>query len=278
MFDLAERAPQVYYELGIALTLGTPLLLLAPADAEIPFDVAQNVNRYPPECDLDGLLGEQLDVAFYGSQVRGSRASGLAATLAYAERLAAEHDNVLLGVVLESLRRADSDPVRFGDALESVNSYLGHAKLEIVLPCWPGGYPNPAAPSWFAVMPFRAERETAYEAMRDAAIAAGITPVRGDTAGGQEIIESIWQELCRATHVTVDLSGFNLNVCLELGIAHTLGRPVLLVGEKGTSQRLAEALPTVAKWRCHTYDAAPGSQASFRTVVQGFFQNSAPRR
>ena len=47
-FDLADGAPQVYYELGIALTLGTQLLLLAPDDCDIPFDIAQNVNHLLP--------------------------------------------------------------------------------------------------------------------------------------------------------------------------------------------------------------------------------------
>ena len=272
VFDLDEAVPQVYYELGIALTLGTQLLLLAPEDAEIPFDIAQTVNTYRRDADVYELLAQQLDAACYGLQARGGKTSGLKATLAYAERLAgADHANALLGVALKSLRSAGDDPVKFNDALKLFNTYLGHHEHEVLLPRWPGSYPDPAAPRWFAVMPFRGEREPAYDVMREIAKRAGVEPVRGDTADGQEIIESIWQEICRATRVTVDLSGFNLNVCLELGTAHTLGRPVLLVGEKGTAQRMAAALPSVAKWRCHTYEANPRSRPEFQATLQKFF-------
>jgi hypothetical protein len=276
VFDLAERVPQVYYELGIALTLGTQLLLLAPEDIDIPFDIAQNINTYPKGSNVDELLAQQLDVACYGLQARGGKSSGLKATLVYAERLAAtDHANALLGVALKSLRSAGDDPVKFNDALKLFNTYLGRDEHEVLLPRWPGSYPDPAAPRWFAVMPFRDEREPAYDVMREAAKRAGIEPVRGDTAEGQEIIESIWQEICRASRVTVDLSGFNLNVCLELGIAHTLGRPVLLVGEEGTAQRMAAALPNVAKWRCHTYEADRRSRPEFQTTLQKFFARPA---
>ena len=85
MFDLADGAPQIYYELGIALTLGTQLLLLAPDDCDIPFDIAQNVNTYRRGSDIDEMLAQQLDVACYGLQARGGKTSGLRATLAYAE-------------------------------------------------------------------------------------------------------------------------------------------------------------------------------------------------
>ena len=269
-------APQVYYELGIALTLGTQLLLLAPEDIDIPFDIAQNINTYPKGGNVEELLAQQLDVTCYGLQARGGKSSGLKATLVYAERLAAaDHANALLGVALKSLRSAGDDPVKFNDALKLFNTYLGRDEHEVLLPRWPGSYPDPAAPRWFAVMPFRDEREPAYEVMREAAKRAGIEPVRGDTAEGQEIIESIWQEICRASRVTIDLSGFNFNVCLELGIAHTLGRPVLLVGEKGTAQRMAKALPSVAKWRCHTYEADPRSRPEFSATLQKFFAQPA---
>jgi hypothetical protein len=276
VFDFAAGSPQVYYELGIALTLGTQLLLIAPGDVDIPFDIAQNVKTYRRGSDVYEQLARQLDLAFYGLQARGGKASTLAATFAYAERIAAaEQSNPLLGVALKSLHGAGDDPVRFSDALNTFNTVLGRDAQEIMFPRWPGSYPDPSEPRWFAVMPFRNEREPVYQLMRETATRAGIEPVRGDTAEGQEIIESIWQEICRATHVTVDLSGFNLNVCLELGIAHTLGRSVLLVGEKGTSQRLAASLPSIAKRRCHTYEADPHARPEFQATVRKYFTRAA---
>ncbi|MNC90116.1 hypothetical protein D3C83_61720 [compost metagenome] len=93
--------------------------------------------------------------------------------------------------------------------------------------------------------------------------------MRGDVAEGQQIIASIWEAICRATHVTIDLSGFNPNVCLEMGMAHALGRPTLLLGRHGTERQLASRLPGVAKWRCHTYGAGRPS-AQFKTAVSRF--------
>jgi hypothetical protein len=103
-------------------------------------------------------------------------------------------------------------------------------------------------------------------------LSSGLEPVRGDRALGQEIIASIWDELCRATHVTVDLTGFNPNVCLEAGIAHALGRPTLLIGEAGTARQLGAELPGLAKWRCHEYGTGLGRP--FNTAVDRFFTAS----
>ena len=58
-------------------------------------------------------------------QARGGKTSGLKATLAYAERLAAaDRGNALLGVAPKSLHSAGDDPVKFNDALKLFNTYL----------------------------------------------------------------------------------------------------------------------------------------------------------
>ncbi len=272
MFDLADAQPQVYYELGIALTIGAQILLIAADVTEVPFDIAQNVSRYSPGDALRPWLADELQAAIYGLQVKGGRASSLAATLDYAERLAAsESDNALLGVALKVMRGAGDDPIKFRNALTTFNSYLGEREHELLQTRWPGLYPNPSAPRSFAVMPFRTEREAAYEVIDATARDAGVEPVRGDQSEGQEIIESIWQEICRATHVTVDLSGFNLNVCLELGMADALGRPTLLIGELWTERKLGAVLPGVAKRRCQTYAPDPHSSPLFAAAVKKFF-------
>ena len=71
------------------------------------------------------------------------------------------------------------------------------------------------------------------------------------------VIRSIWEEINRATHVLVDLTGFNANVALELGIAHTIGRPDLTVGQGNTVKRL---FPTIAKRRFYPYKSAQSSE------------------
>ena len=269
LFDLSDGSPQVYYELGIALALGTQLLLMAADGVDILFDVAQQVSRYPPKAVSPAWLIQELDGALYALHVRGAKTSSLAATLDYAKQLAAaDPDNGILRAALKALDSAGNDPLKFANALGSLNTFLGPAEHEILLPRWPGSYPEAAKPRCFSVMPFRAECEVAHAAMAVAAATADLTMVRGDQAEGQEIIESIWNEICRATHVTVDLSGYNLNVCLELGIAHALGRNVLLIGAEGTERELQRKLPNVSKWRCHTYKRGP--QSKFLSIVNRF--------
>lgn len=270
VFDLAGGDPQVYYELGMALAAGAALLLVAPEETAIPFDVSQRVRFYPPRADMHAFLADAIDEAMYAVPERAA-GSSLAETSEYARRLAAaEPENGLLRPAVQTLARAESDPARFLDSLNSFTGLLGAHDVEVVLPPWPGAYPNPASPRLFAVMPFRADQEPAYAAVARAARQAGVEPVRGDVAEGQQIIASIWDELCRATHVTIDLSGFNPNVCLEMGIAHALGRQTLLIGAGGTERQLARRLPSVAKWRCHTYEGTRPSP-QFEAALARFF-------
>jgi len=271
VFDLSDGSPQVYYELGIALVLGMQLLLIAGESVDIPFDVAQQVSCYPRKGASSAWLAQELDGALYALHVRGGNTSGLPATLEYAKQLAAaDPDNGILPVALTALGSAGSDPIKFANALGSLNTFLGPDEHEIVLPRWPGRYPRAGGARCFAVMPFRPECDVAYEAIAAAATKANVKMVRGDQAEGQEIIESIWQEICRATHVTVDLTDYNLNVCLELGIAHALGRNVLMIGAAGTERELQRKLPNACKWRCHTYERTP--QPKFLATVNNFLK------
>ena len=273
VFDLSVGDPQVYYELGSALTLGTELLLIAREGLQPPFDIAQNVRFYSPFDEQRRFFEDELDAALYGLQVRGGSGSSLSATLAYAERLATADDgNALVPVAFQSLSNAGSDPVKFLAALTAFNRFLGARGHDILFPRWPSAYPDPHSPRCFVIMPFRAELDKTYRVVTRAAEQAGVKPVRGDIADGQQIIESIWEEICCATHVVVDLTGLNLNVCLELGIAHTLGRPTWLIGREGAERTLHDALPGIAKWRCHTYPKDPARKPQFIAGLTTFFE------
>lgn len=238
VFDLDVAEPQVFYELGMALAAGTQLLLLAPAGAVLPFDVAQTVTRYANLQALESQLPQALDDAVYRVQVS---APG----------------------------RVDGDDALWVKEILRAGASLAGG-CDVLCGRW---QPQPVSPlpRWFAVMPFRAgpDLRWAQMARRVHRMHPGVIPVRGDRAQGQEIIASIWDELCRANRVTADLSGFNPNVCLEVGIAHALGRPTLLIGEAGTASRLDATLPGLAKWRCHEY--GPGMSRSFNTAVDSFF-------
>jgi len=49
----------------------------------------------------------------------------------------------------------------------------------------------------------------------------------------------------------VDITDFNANVALELGIAHALGRRTLIVAQRGNT--LDRLFPSISKLRVHDY-------------------------
>lgn len=89
-----------------------------------------------------------------------------------------------------------------------------------------------AADTCFVMMPFVPPIGGYYATVYEPAIKkAGLTPVRADTdifATGK-IIEQIWTGLRRAKVLVAELTGRNPNVLYELGLAHALHKPVVLV-------------------------------------------------
>ncbi len=271
VFDLSERDPQVFYQLGQAYALGTNVLLLCREGVTVPFDVAQRIVVYRDEADLEEALPAALDTALYGSQT-SSGSDSAPATLEACRRLAAGASGApvggLMGVVLGQMQDALDDPVAFHAALEQFLGQHGDSSVHLLQPRWPPRYADPHRPCCFVVMPFDprlAATQAVYRYLDARLTKTGLEVVRGDVAEGQDIIESIWEETARADQVIVDLTGFNLNVCLELGMADTLGRPTVLIGEKGTEQSL---FPAIAKRRCHTYGADFAETPDFLDAIE----------
>lgn len=78
------------------------------------------------------------------------------------------------------------------------------------------------------MMPFAAEFEPVFEAIRTACDDAGLTCVRvKDIWDHSVIIQDVFSLIFRATVVVCDFSGKNPNVFYEAGIAHTLGKQVV---------------------------------------------------
>jgi tetratricopeptide (TPR) repeat protein len=268
-FDLSGGAPESFYELGMALVTGVDFVLAAAEGTEIPFDVGQNVESYRSRDQLLSFLGDELDSAFYRVRSRGEERSSVAETALYAGRLAsAGAAHSLASVAARQLSEAARDPMEFRAALAAFARYLT-AELHVVLyPRWPVSYPDPLVPRCFVVMPFREELDPVWRAVAGECQQAGVEPVRGDVAEGQQILHSIWEEIGRATYIVGDLTGLNLNVCLELGIAHALGRRTLLIGGEGTEKSL---FLNLAKERCHTYSAGGRDDTGFRRTLRNFF-------
>ena len=84
----------------------------------------------------------------------------------------------------------------------------------------------------FVMMPFANPIGGYYTSIYEPAIKkAGLTAVRADTDifGTGKIIDQIWAGLKNAKVLVAELTGRNPNVLYELGLAHALHKPVVLV-------------------------------------------------
>ncbi len=84
-------------------------------------------------------------------------------------------------------------------------------------------------PVAFVVMPFSSEFNAVYEGLIIPAL-DGYDVIRADTQFDQRsILEKIISGISDASLVVADITAMNPNVMYELGIAHTLGRPVIMI-------------------------------------------------
>lgn len=85
----------------------------------------------------------------------------------------------------------------------------------------------------FVLMPFTLEwSNRIWQQMIKPTIEAnGYEALRADDLYGQDIVEDIWSSILSAHLVIADITGRNPNVFYELGIAHTLGKKVILISQ-----------------------------------------------
>jgi hypothetical protein len=85
-----------------------------------------------------------------------------------------------------------------------------------------------------AMMPFGAEFKAVYDSIQQAANGAGLRCRRADDIWeNPAIIQDVVFLIDRSLVVICDCSGKNPNVFYEAGIAHTLGREVILITQSG---------------------------------------------
>lgn len=82
------------------------------------------------------------------------------------------------------------------------------------------------------MMPFKAEFSPVYSALQASIAAAGLNCVRADDIWeAHTIVQDIVNIIARARVVICDCSGKNPNVFYEAGIAHALGKEVILIAQ-----------------------------------------------
>jgi hypothetical protein len=85
----------------------------------------------------------------------------------------------------------------------------------------------------FHLCPFSEPFDTIYrDHVAGAAKTAGFSIERADEIfGSGPVIEDIWQAIVSATAITADVTGRNPNVMYEIGMAHTVGKPVVMLAQ-----------------------------------------------
>lgn len=256
------------YELGLAFALGSPVVVVTAAGDRLPFDVdVAPVEMEGDEAPDGAMLTQAIDEAFYVPQRRGSRSS-IGDTLAALDTLTRPHERRAaiegMGWVSASLA---GDPAGFGAACDQVFRLLPGSGWALLRPSWPGAYASEDRRQCFHVMPFGpAWADGVRDAVREVCGSLGLAYRRGDEAEEGRIIHAIWDDICRAQVVVVDLTGANLNVLIELGIAHATGRPVIAVEQR----ELPGARPkNIEKFRVLAYDSPDTLAAVLRGRIPG---------
>ena len=278
VFDFrVEDGPQraaVAYEMGIALTLGKPVVVLKEEGQSLPFDV--DVPAVAPGRELTAAIDES--TVWVHPRVEAEPYRG---TLKYVlSEYRQTPGETLAGRTLRLLenQRDGHDPVAISQTIGQFFEFLGDGKTMLAAPMWAPAYPGADGARLFHVMPFRPGWANAVAAtVRQTAERAGVIYVRGDEAANPNVIDSIWEEIARATFVVADLTGFNANVALELGMAHTLGRQTLMVGQGNTTDSL---YASIAKLRVQPYDAGQLAEtlgSAVRRWIGGPGRESPPK-
>ncbi len=120
----------------------------------------------------------------------------------------------------------------------------------------------------FMVMPFAAEFSPVYtDVIRPFAAALNLRLLRGDelSSSGGSVMEEVWAALNACRFVIADISNGNDNVFYELGIAHTLNKPAILI----TQAAAPEAVPfDVRHLRYLRYEPTPDGFTRLQTDLQ----------
>lgn len=85
----------------------------------------------------------------------------------------------------------------------------------------------------FVIMPYGGWNDTYFEKIfQPAIIESGLDPIRADDLyGPSQIISDIWNFTKSSKLILADLSGKNPNVLYELGLAHAISQPVIMLTE-----------------------------------------------
>lgn len=113
------------------------------------------------------------------------------------------------------------DLARWSDEAMVVQPFLGRAKNVN------------APPDVFVLMPFKSSLRPIYDDHIKRVAEGERLSVRraDDLSGPKHIMQDVWNTLAAARIIIADCTGRNVNVFYEIGLAHALGKPVILLAQ-----------------------------------------------
>jgi nucleoside 2-deoxyribosyltransferase len=122
----------------------------------------------------------------------------------------------------------------------------------------------------FVLMPFKADMLPVYEDhIKPTCASLGLTVQRGDDFfTAHSVIEDIWKAMVSARLIVADCTDRNPNVFYEIGLAHTLGKPTILLTQQ------SEDVPfDLRHLRYIAYQLTPRGMREFETKFKETVQN-----
>ena len=253
--EITGKVAAVSYDLGIAFTLGLPVVIVGEAGQAMPFDLDIEPIRLTGDSDSDaGILASALDEAIY-TQQREELGNAIPAAVDYVRRIyGSGTGNMELEGAVSMLDDAiAADPLKVKYLLDSILLNIRTRTPQIIFPPWVASYPDSNAPRCFHITAFRPHLEIMRTVLSEHCEKAGIQYIRGDDEVlDPQIIVSIWDNICRASHVVVDVTDFNPNAVLELAMAHVLGRKTIVFSQ---NFEMLQYVPALGKIRILPYSA-----------------------
>jgi len=244
----------ITYELGISLTIGKPIVIVINAKDSIPFDIEIKPVVMTGQAGDDELLLKAIDASLAWTYPRSSEKPFMATLDNVLSSFKRPLSNTYADQTFRMLQdqKKDCDPLSIDRMVNKLFEYLDDGKTIVIHPVFAPAYPEPDGKRVFHITPFRPDwAPKTRDQIKKTCKRLDVDYIRGDEADDPNVIRSIWKEIAIATHLVVDLTGFNANVSLELGIGHTLGKQLIMVGQKGTIDNL---FPMISKLRIIPYD------------------------
>lgn len=118
----------------------------------------------------------------------------------------------------------------------------------------------------FYLCPFSERFNSIYvDHIRSLVQGSGFTIERADEIfGTQPIIDDIWESINLAEIIIADVTGRNPKVMYEIGMAHTVGKPVIIL-----TQTIDDVPFDLKHHRCVVYSYTPGGCAELEAKVSG---------